>query len=70
MRNTGAAIHPVTGRLWYAEQSHGFESNDPFVSRDPKAGYATVERIPFEKIPDLLKKDGATAATIFATNDV
>ncbi|MET9378829.1 hypothetical protein ABZX98_32630 [Streptomyces sp. NPDC002992] len=42
----------------------------PVVSRDPKAGYATEERTSFEKIPDLLKKDGATAATIFATNDV
>ncbi|MDV5142859.1 hypothetical protein R1T08_00575 [Streptomyces sp. SBC-4] len=70
VKKTGAAIHPVKGRLWYAEQPHGFESNAPVVSRDPKPGYATEERTSFEKIPDLLKKDGATAATILATNDV
>ncbi len=69
-KNTGAAFHPVTGRLWYDEQPHGFRSNDPVVSRDTKAGVASEQRVPYEKIPSLLRQDGPTATAVLATNKV
>lgn len=69
-KNTDAVFHPVTGRLWYNEQPHGFRSSDPVVSRDTKAGVASEQRVPYEKIPSLLKQDGPTAATVLATSGV
>ncbi|MGW2562132.1 hypothetical protein ACWCXB_23325 [Streptomyces sp. NPDC001514] len=69
-KNTGAAFHPVTGRLWYDERPNDFESNDPVASRDPKGGVATEEHVPFDKIPDLLNQDGPTATTVLATSGI
>ncbi|MEN2416853.1 hypothetical protein AABB02_01945 [Streptomyces rimosus] len=69
-KNTDAVFHPVTGRLWYNEQPHGFRSSDPVVSRDTKAGATSEQRVPYAKIPSLLRQDGPTAATVLATSGV
>ncbi|MFI8521378.1 hypothetical protein ACIGEZ_26680 [Streptomyces sp. NPDC085481] len=63
-KNDGAAFHPVTGRLWY--DLH--DSATGYASRDPKGGPSTEERVAEDKVPDLVKRDGATANTILAIN--
>ncbi|MFF5707557.1 PD40 domain-containing protein [Streptomyces sp. 62] len=68
--NQGIAFHPVTGRLWYDMQTEDFQSTDGLASRDPKGGLKTEEQTPFEKIPDLLEKDGPTAVTVLALDDI
>ncbi|WP_369144807.1 hypothetical protein [Streptomyces sp. R44] len=70
--NGGAAFHPVTDRLWYDMGRLDTSSADAgaVASRDPKGGLKTEEKTPDEKIPGLLEKDGATAETVLATDDI
>ncbi|MGW8764688.1 hypothetical protein ACWGN5_19490 [Streptomyces sp. NPDC055815] len=68
--NGGAAFHPVTDRLWYDMGRIDSDATGAIASRDPKGGLKTEENTPFEKVPDLLKKDGPTAETVLATDDV
>ncbi|SED15639.1 PD40 domain-containing protein [Streptomyces sp. TLI_105] len=68
--NGGVAFHPVTGRLWYDMGRVDSDATGAVASRDPKGGLKTEENTPFEKVPDLLKKDGPTAETVLATDDI
>ncbi|MFF9853790.1 hypothetical protein [Streptomyces litmocidini] len=67
---SGAAFHPVTGRLWYDLGRHDYEATYSLASRDPRGGLKTEENTPAEKIPGLLKQDGPTAETVLATDHV
>ncbi|MFE7514629.1 hypothetical protein ACFU8I_25890 [Streptomyces sp. NPDC057540] len=69
--DSGSAVfHPVTGRLWYDMGRIDSEAKGDLASRDPEGGLKTEENTPFAKIPDLLRKDGPTAETALATDDV
>ncbi|MFE5588760.1 hypothetical protein [Streptomyces sp. NPDC056549] len=68
--NGSAVFHPVTGRLWYDMGRIDSDAKGDLASRDPKGGLKTEENTPFGTIPDLLGKDGPTAETVLATDDV
>ncbi|MFC9395906.1 hypothetical protein ACFTWS_22465 [Streptomyces sp. NPDC057027] len=68
--NGSAVFHPVTGRLWYDMGRIDDGAQGDLGSRDPKGGLKTEENTAFGKIPDLLRKDGPTAETALATDDV
>ncbi|MFF7778673.1 hypothetical protein ACFZCG_30170 [Streptomyces tanashiensis] len=68
--NGSAVFHPATGRLWYDMGRINYDAKGDLASRDPKGGLKTEENTPFGKIPDLLRKDGPTAETVLATDDV
>ncbi|MEV7569349.1 hypothetical protein [Streptomyces tanashiensis] len=68
--NGSAVFHPVTGRLWYDMGRIDPDAKGDLASRDPKGGLKTEENTLFGKIPDLLGKDGPTAETVLATDDI
>ncbi|MFD3997588.1 hypothetical protein [Streptomyces sp. NPDC058548] len=63
-----AAFHPVTNQLWYNADVNGSGFKAPQYFRDPKAGAATAQLVPFAQLGDHVAKDAATAATILTVD--